>query len=176
MVIQKRSRETSGRFYIEIKYPQSIIIIFFALITFSLIGLTNRQSANKKKRANVKLSCHSDIATSFNIMAHWDISKYLEITRRILMSIKVSKKDGDSASPILLFYVSIIQIEGVFNGSFFLLTKPSSVIQAPLLQSRKEVYKQSDLQKKIILYLDSIISSFLLIIQVIYCKSDNAVR
>lgn len=77
----------SNRFCVEVKYLQSFVIIFSALIDTSLlVRLTDRYSANKEKSAKIKLSYDLDIAAHLYIIEHSKIAGY------IFKSVKLKKR------------------------------------------------------------------------------------
>lgn len=88
-VRQKRLKEISNRFYINIKYLQFFIVIFFTLITCLLVNLIKKLSVNKKKLIMIKPNCN------FDITIYLYITKYLNIIEHIFENIKLNKRNKD---------------------------------------------------------------------------------
>lgn len=113
---KEKSKQISGRSCIKVKFLQFFIIIFIFLITFSLVSLTDKQSASKKKLAKTKR-----LNYYLNIIAHFDIAKYSKIVRHILESIKLKKKNRNKRKQER-------KCKKVLNNSLFLVTRPGSAV------------------------------------------------
>lgn len=61
------------------KYPQSFVVNFSAIITSLLVCLINKSTANKEKLAKVELKCHFGMNGLFNIALH---SKNVKLKKR----------------------------------------------------------------------------------------------
>lgn len=113
---KKRLKEVSSKYYVKVRSLQFFGIIFIFLIASLLVNLIDRQPANKKQLAKIeKRNYYSDIIVQFNI------AKYLKISRCILKSVKLKKRNGSEERQEKRY-------KKVFGCSLFLVIKPSSAV------------------------------------------------